>query len=179
MRRFVLTGAPGSGKSSILAVLADRGHSVVPEAATDVVAGRQAQGIAEPWDAPGFIDAVLALQLSRQQQPVIGSASVQVFDRSPICTLALARYLGRPIPTALARELERLDRSAFYERAVFAVRPIGSVEPTDARRISYQDALGFERLHDAAYVECGYELIDVPAGPVEERAAIIEAVIAG
>ncbi|HEX3825025.1 MAG TPA: AAA family ATPase [Mycobacteriales bacterium] len=179
MRRFVLTGAPGSGKSSILAVLADRGYAVVPEAATDVISGRQAQGVDEPWDAPGFIDAVLALQLSRQQQPVADAASVQFFDRSPICTLALARYLGRPIPAALARELDRLDRSAFYEKLVFAVRPIGSVEPSDARRIGYQDSLAFQRLHDAAYVECGYELIDVPAGAVEERATIIEAVIAG
>jgi predicted ATPase len=37
-RRYVLTGAPGSGKTSLLQALAARGWAVVHEAATDVIA---------------------------------------------------------------------------------------------------------------------------------------------
>jgi len=37
-RRYVLTGAPGSGKTALLGALRERGHAVVEEAATDVIA---------------------------------------------------------------------------------------------------------------------------------------------
>jgi predicted ATPase len=50
--------------------------------------------------------------------------------------------------------------------------------PTAARRISYADALAFERQHEAAYREHGFELVAVPAAPVAERAALIAGEIA-
>ena len=47
MRRFVITGAPGAGKTAILQVLRRRGYAVVDEAATDVIAAEQARGVDE------------------------------------------------------------------------------------------------------------------------------------
>ena len=48
IRRYVLTGAPGAGKTTLADALRLRGHRVVPEAATDVVARFQAAGIDDP-----------------------------------------------------------------------------------------------------------------------------------
>ncbi|MGH3393293.1 MAG: hypothetical protein ACRDPO_01250 [Streptosporangiaceae bacterium] len=56
---------------------------------------------------------------------------------------------------------------------VFFVRPIGFIEPTAARRISYEESLVFERLHEVVYREHAFELIDVPPGPVDSRAALV------
>src|SRR5688572_8595585 len=70
MQRYILTGAPGAGKTTILAALRDRGYAVVDEAATDVIAREHALGIEEPWRSAGFIDAIALLQRERQQQPV-------------------------------------------------------------------------------------------------------------
>ncbi|WP_261881219.1 ATP-binding protein, partial [Mycobacterium marinum] len=47
-RRYILTGTPGAGKTSIVRRLAELGHAVVAEAATDVILGRQARGEDEP-----------------------------------------------------------------------------------------------------------------------------------
>ena len=44
MKRYILTGTPGAGKTSILRMLAARGHSVVEEAATSLIALGQAGG---------------------------------------------------------------------------------------------------------------------------------------
>ena len=52
MRRFIITGAPGAGKTAIIRQLELDGFSVVEEAATDVIAAAQARGIAEPWTDP-------------------------------------------------------------------------------------------------------------------------------
>jgi predicted ATPase len=51
MRRFIITGAPGAGKTAIIRELALNGFSVVEEAATDIIAAAHAQGRVQPLDA--------------------------------------------------------------------------------------------------------------------------------
>jgi predicted ATPase len=57
--------------------------------------------------------------------------------------------------------------------AVFFVRNQGRVEPTAARRITFEDSLVFEDVHERTYRELGFEPIDVPAGPLPWRAELI------
>lgn len=147
---------------------------MVEEAATDVIAAEQAAGASEPWNDPRFTGKIAGLQRRRQQEPVRPGAPAQIFDRSPVCTLALARYLGHPVVPALSGEIDRILRRRVYEHQVLFVRPIGCCEPTAARRISYEDSLAFERLHEAEYARLGFEIIDIPAGTVAERAAIAQ-----
>ncbi len=167
MTRFVLTGAPGAGKTAIALRLERAGYQVVAEAATDVIALEQAEGCAEPWTCPGFTERIVALQRQRKEQAGDagrGSAAI-FFDRSPVCTLALSRYAGLPVPALLAAEVDRVVRYGVYARTVFFVRNQGFVEPTAARRISFADSLEFENVHERTYRELGFELIDVPTAP--------------
>ncbi|MEV5328090.1 ATP-binding protein [Nonomuraea sp. NPDC052634] len=99
---------------------------------------------------------------------------MRFFDRSPVCTHALSTYAGHPVPPALTAEIERITRERVYDRHVFFVRNLGFCEPTDARRISFEESLEFERLHEETYRAFGYHLIDVPAGPPDERIALVE-----
>ncbi len=100
----------------------------------------------------------MALQRARQTAPVPATVRVQLFDRSPLCTLALARYLQHPVGTVLQAEVERGVREQVYEREVLVVRPLGFVVATAARRISYEDSLAFQAAHEAVYSEYGFEL---------------------
>jgi len=178
-KRYILTGTPGAGKTTVLRALADRGLSVVEEAATDVIALEQSRGVDEPWTGTAFVDAIVTLQRQRQIVAAKEASRVQIYDRSPVCTYALCAYLGMPISRALSAELDRIDRRPIYERApiyqrqVFFVRSLGFCEPTAARKITLDDSLRFERVHEATYRAFGYELVDIPAGPVEDRVAAI------
>jgi predicted ATPase len=96
------------------------------------------------------------------------------FDRSPVCPLALSRYLGLAPSRALASEVERVMAQDMYETTVFFVRNQGFVQATAARRISLEDSLLFEQVHERVYRDLGYQLAEVPAGPLTERAALIE-----
>jgi predicted ATPase len=173
MKRFILTGTPGAGKTAILRQLEKEGFAVVEEAATDVIALEQALGIAEPWTRPGFIDAVVELQRQRQLRAAALPGDLQFHDRAAICTAALAAFLGHPPSQVLSRELERLAREAVYQRRVFFIRSLGAVEPTAARRISVEKAREFETLHEKTYRAHGYELIPIARGSVLDRVAAI------
>ena len=176
MRRYIFTGAPGAGKTTLLAALSGSGYRVVPEAATDVIAIQQANGVVQPWTDAQFLSDILKLQKVRQTGE--RSAPVVLFDRSPVCTLALARYLSHPIPSDLSREVKRLVANRIYEPDVFLVRPLGFIEPTAARRITYEDALAFEAVHESTYEQLGFNLVEVLPDPVPIRAAAVHAAIA-
>ncbi|MER5642104.1 AAA family ATPase [Kitasatospora sp. NPDC002227] len=173
MERYILTGTPGAGKTTLLRELARRGYPVVAEAATDLIAAAQARGVPEPWAEPSFLAEVVGLQ--RERQLGAGTAAVQLFDRSPVCTHALAAYLGRPAPPELTAELDRIASEAVYERQVLFVRTLGFVERTPVRQIDHQEALVFERLHEESYRRHGFELVEIPPAPLAERVALAEA----
>jgi predicted ATPase len=122
MRRFIMTGAPGSGKTSILRALENLGYAVVEEAATDAIAA-----------------------------------------------------LDYPVTATLREAVTRVTEGGLFDRRVFFVRLLGFCELTPVRRISYEDALAFERVHETEYLRLGFELVDIPPGPVHQRAALIDA----
>jgi predicted ATPase len=174
VRRYILTGAPGAGKTTILAGLRERGYAVVEEAATEVIARSHADGLDEPWREVSFLDAIARLQYERQVLPVPPGTTVQVFDRSPICTLALAVHLGHPVTPVLAKEIDRIAAGRVYQPQVFFVHLLGFVTPTAARRITLAESVSFERIHRQAYHDHGFELIDVPVGLPRQRTDLVE-----
>lgn len=170
---FIVTGAPGTGKTSTLRELSRRGHSTVAEAATDLIERAQAGWIDDPWVRSAFIDEILAEQLSRADRA--DCAEPVFFDRSPVCTVALARYGGIGVSAALASAAAAAGER--YDRHVFCFADLGFVVPTPVRRITYADALRFGRIHVDIHREYGFELLDVPPGTVGERADHIESAV--
>jgi predicted ATPase len=185
VRRYVLTGTPGAGKTTLALALRGRGYHVVDEAATDLIGSVATERPDERPDErlggltderPGEREDFLAriVRLQRQRQLAAGDVPVQLYDRSPLCTLALARYTGREPGPELVAELRRVERHGLYQRLVFLVQPIGFVTPTAARRITYPQSLRFAEMHEEVYREHGYDLLEIPPATVEERVAMIE-----
>lgn len=177
MRRFVITGAPGAGKTATIRQLELDGFGVVEEAATDVIAAAQVCGTAEPWRNPSFIDAVVELQKARQIRTAYQPDDVQFHDRSVVCTAALAIYLGYQFSSFLTSELERIQHEKIYEKRVFFIQNLGFVTPTEARRISFEETLRFEKIHEETYRKFGFELLPIAARDLLTRVSLIKAAI--
>jgi predicted ATPase len=173
MPGYILTGAPGAGKTAVLRLLEVNGHVVVEEAATDTIALDHALGHGQPWHDHTFIDRIVTLQRQRRNSVPTGQTATVFFDRSPVCTLALSRYLGFAPSRLLAGEVERAVAEGLYETTVFFVRNQGFVQTTAARRISFEDSLLFEQLHEQTYRDFGFHLIEVPAGPLTDRVSLV------
>ncbi|MGH3548424.1 MAG: AAA family ATPase [Pseudonocardiaceae bacterium] len=174
MPGYILTGAPGAGKTAVLRLLENNGHVVVEEAATDAIALDNALGREEPWHDCAFIDKVVTLQRQRQNSVRAADTTTVFFDRSPVCTLVLSRYLGFATSHLLAREVDRVVAEGVYETTVFFIRNQGFVQTTAARRISFEDSLVFEQLHKQTYHDLGFHLVEVSAGPLTDRVALVQ-----
>ena len=173
MKRYILTGTPGCGKTSILRALEMTGASVISEAATDVIAYKQMQGESAPWQNAAFIDDIIKLQKHRQIDRCFDYSDQQFYDRSPICTYALSVYLGFEPSINLMNEIDRIHKHNIYEKRVFFVENLGFITHTDARKISFDESLRFEKIHLEAYKKFDYQCMIIPAAPIAERIKIL------
>ena len=171
MKRIILTGAPGAGKTVLIRELERLGYPVVEEAATDVIALEQARGNLRPHEQPQFIEAITQLQVQRAKNATAGP--VQFHDRSVVCTAALAEFLGYPIPPLLSQAIVEA-RTQFEPRVAF-VRLLGFIQKTEARQIGLEDSIRFEAVHEKVYRHYGFELDFVQPADIDTR---IRAVLA-
>jgi predicted ATPase len=74
----------------------------------------------------------------------------------------------------LAREVGRVVAAGIYQPQVFFVHLLGFITPTAARRITLAQSVSFQRFHRQAYRDCGFTLVDVPAGPLEDRVRLVD-----
>jgi predicted ATPase len=126
------------------------------------------------WNDRPFIDKIVTLQRRRQVRTQAPQTVAIFFDRSPLCTLALSRYLGFAPSHLLADEVDRVMGENVYEATVFFIRNQGFIHATAARQINFEDSLTFEQLHEQTYRDLGFQLTDVPPGPLADRVAFIQ-----
>src|SRR3989338_8639425 len=102
IRKYILTGAPGSGKSSILLEIERKGEYIVREAAEDIIKLNQARGVERPWELTDFQDQILDLQIQRENQ-IPKNIERAFIDRGILGGLAYAK-LGTEINRRIQRE---------------------------------------------------------------------------
>ena len=168
---FVLTGASGSGKSSIIAALKARGHICVEEIGRPIVREQLRMGTdATPWqNHHRFMQLLLSRSIEAFESVEERSLPV-FFDRSIAEETGYARLLetaaGEPFFQAAARYR--------YNRTVFVTPPWKEIYATDAeRRHSFEEGVESHRAEVAAYLESGYTLVEVPRDTVDARVEFI------
>ena len=169
--RYILTGAPGAGKTALIRHLECLGHEIVEEAATDVITLEHARGTERPWETQEFIADIARLQAFREAAPM--RSALRFADRSIFCTLALAEWLGHPVSRDLLAAADRLATEGWFQGKVFFIEQLGFIENTDVRRIGLEEATRFGVVHEAVYCRYGFELVRVGPASIADRTATI------
>ncbi|MBN2052867.1 AAA family ATPase [Candidatus Woesearchaeota archaeon] len=162
MKRYILTGGPGAGKSSIILALEKQGEYTIREAAEDCIKLKQAQGIKEPWTEPGFQESILELQQQREARVPKEAARVFI-DRGLLDGLAYTKPR-----TETYKKIAEAAAKTKYD-LVFIIEPLETVEKTAVRREDMKEALEIRKKLEETYRQAGYEPILIKAGPLEQR----------
>lgn len=163
---FVLTGPPGSGKTSLLKALGSRVKTVAEPARRVLTEQRSRGGTATgDQDPAAFVAHMLELAVRDYR----AASSITVFDRGLPDLLGFTAYyqLGdHSVLDAIAAHR--------YRSPVFFLPGWEDIYENDEERtLDFSSAVAFGELIRQGYEKSGYELIDVPIGPLEARAAFI------
>ena len=166
-RFFVLTGGPGSGKTTLIEALKARGFATAPEAGRGIIRDQAAiGGPALPWQNPAlFAELMLSWEL-RSWHAAFDQAGPVFFDRGVPDTIGYLRLCGLPIPAHVSNAAATFR----YARRVFIAPPWPEIFTQDEeRKQTLDEAERTYRSVAGVYAELGYELVPLPLAPVEER----------
>jgi len=171
--RYVITGGPGVGKTSIIRHLKEKGYHVVGEAATDVISYALGKGISMPWDKAyksDFNDEILELQYKRQNETP--DEKLVFFDRSMIDTFtyALIPMGGTKSLENMALKVQAVIDQQFYNRTVFFIDNLNGCEKNEIRHENLDQLHLIERHLEQSYRALGYNVIHITRDTVENRA---------
>jgi predicted ATPase len=173
-RLIVVTGAPGTGKTAILNAIAP-GMAHIREPAREVLAEQRAMGgKGTPESDPSLFVGLLLERSIEKHQAAVRDGRPVLFDRGvPDCVAYAHQLGGDPKPCRKAAALFR------YVGTVLVARPWEDIYTTDdERKMTFAATLPFQSLIEEAYLEAGYELMEIPRGPLHERVDFVTGFVA-
>ena len=167
MRRIVISGCSGGGKSTLIDGLASRGFRTVAEAGRIIVRDEiAADGPALPWIDPILFAAKLAALAIDQYASVVDYSGVTFFDRCVVEPLIYCQRLGVDLP-ALTKKAAEACR---YDNPIFMAPPWENIFVEDAeRQHSFSEAvIEYEALLKA-FMEFDYKVVVIPQMAINDR----------
>ena len=168
---YVITGGPGSGKTSLIEALRSGGYACLGEAGRAIIEDQMAiDGRALPWRDP-LLFAELMLSMDMRSYRLAEQSVVPVFfDRGIPDVLAYLRLMNIPVP----EHMHNAARTSSYNRNVFIAPPWREIFHQDLeRKQDFDEAI---RTYDAlvkTYTSYNYNLVEIPRTSVEERLRLI------
>ncbi|WP_298556735.1 ATP-binding protein [uncultured Algibacter sp.] len=171
-KKIVITGGPGTGKSTLITELTKRGHICLEEISRQVILDAKKQGIDQLFLTNPLLFSELLLK-GRQQQFIeadIYKNQIVFFDRGVHDILAYMNYIGDTYPQNF---IETCENSVY--NSIFILKPWEAIYTDDNER--YETFNQAQKIHSHlinTYQSYNYNLIDVPFGTVKERADFIQ-----
>lgn len=165
--RYVLTGGPATGKTTLLGELEKRGFPTVPEAARAVLGQKRPRQMKILLRHQ--IELARQIQQAQKEHPN-GTKSAVVFDRSPVDPVAYVEAHGEKPTKEILRQAKE-----FKCDIVFLLEPLKKYRNDPIR---LEDKGKAQKLHEhlrQAYARLGHKIIEVPdLGSAEKRAEFVK-----
>ncbi len=168
-KAYIITGAPGAGKSSIIRELEKQQKKVIHECARDVVLLYEAKNKKLDRNSGIFDLEIANLQLAREKIIFRFNAKEDIFlDRSLLDSLAFIEYYERKVPPSLMKLLEEAKESVRGKfKAVFLIKMLKKRSKYSIE--SLKDSKILENLIYKIYKKLGLKIIIIEEETVENR----------
>ena len=167
---YIITGAPSTGKTSILNELSSKGFKCHSEIARQVIRENLDSGLEIfPWNQMQlFSDMVL-----ERMKTLVNSFNpnqIQFLDRSMVDLIGYMHFAGKEAPNHYKEEALKVG----YAKKVFYLPIWTDIYTTDdERKESVEEAEQIDKALYNAYESLGFDIIEVPKGSVFERVEFI------
>jgi predicted ATPase len=166
-KRIVISGGPGSGKTSLISRLEKEGHTCMHEISRDVIIAAQKEGITQLFlESPMlFSQKLLEGRLEQFIQASVFSEPFVFYDRGMPDITAYMDYIDSYYPLNFSETCcaNRYD-------AVFLLPPWKAIYRQDNERYeSFEQAEELYQFLLKSYQKYDYPVIEVPIGTIEKR----------
>lgn len=171
VEKIVITGGPGTGKSSIITELKNRNYYCLDEISRQITIDAQKQGTDQLFLTNPILFSKLLLKgrLKQYRTAHKTNAAIAFFDRGIPDVLAYLNYIDVPYPNEFVNTAEH----SVYDN-VFILKPWAAIYKSDNERYeNFKQAETIYKHIDDTYQKFGYKLINVPFGTVAERTDFI------
>jgi predicted ATPase len=170
-RKIVITGGPGTGKSSIINELIERNYTCFEEISRQVTLDARKDGIEQLFLTEPLLFSELLLKARTKQFIEASSLNEDLvfLDRGLPDVVAYMDYANSNYPHHFIEACEK----HVYDK-VFVLAPWQDIFVSDSER--YENFDQAVQIHEAlllTYERFGYELIDVPFDSIKKRADFI------
>lgn len=160
MSRIVITGAPGTGKTTLLLALQARGYTIVGDTARTIIQDRRRRGLSPRPDPYAFAQEALRMDIDNFVHHAASPGPV-FFDRGVLDALC---GLDRVTPLNESELRMWLSKYQYFPK-VFVLPPWKAIYVKDAERDhTFEHAESVNRIAQEWYRRCGYQVLEVPMG---------------
>lgn len=170
-RFFVITGGPGAGKTTLVSALAAAGYATSPEAGRAIILDQVAiGGRALPWaDRRLYAELMLAREMESYRHASSASGPV-IFDRGVPDSLGYLRLIGGEAEA----HFRKAAATFRYNLRIFIAPPWEEIFAQDSeRKQDFNEAVRTYEALSAVYLDCGYELVELPRCSVQGRVEFV------
>lgn len=171
IKRIVITGGPGTGKTSIINELKNRNYTCLDEISREVTLKAREDGIEQLFLTQPLLFSELLLKGREKQFNDASNAKSDIvfLDRGLPDVLAYMDYIGDTYP----KEFVNSCKNNLYD-LVFILEPWQEIFTSDNERYeNFDQAVKIHHHLLNTYERFDYKLLDVPFAKIEERADFI------
>ncbi|MCK4650716.1 ATP-binding protein [Candidatus Babeliales bacterium] len=166
-KKYVLTGGPRTGKTTLLNFLGKKGYKTIRESASLLIKQAVERHSDAPWrDVINFQKNIFYMQLELESK--IKDGQEAFLDRGIIDGIAYSKFYKVP-PFYQAIDYTKIHKYS----AIFFLDFVDNYENDSIRIESFKQAKQIHFLLRKTYEDFGYKMIFVPPLNVEQRAIFV------